>query len=225
MDSVLDGGAGKEAAWVIFKKPDRRAPAPHRALPYQTMNRRSFLKLSLAATPLALAAHGAELAPILADRAAKGFRVGANEDRRQEELLLMGGRFYLKVSARDTAGGFCLYDTVRRSKGGPALHLHHFQDEWFYVLRGEFVVQVGEDTLRLRPGDSALAPRKLPHAFAKVSEEEGQMLILFQPAGGMEDFFHEMAKLGPGIPRNQERDLRELWERYGMEIVGPPLKF
>ena len=189
------------------------------------MNRRNFLKLSLAATPLALTAHAAELASAREERTDRGFRVGANVDRHGEELLIMGGQFDLKVSAKDTAGGFCLYDTVRRSKGGPALHVHHFQDEWFYVIRGEFVVQVGEETLRLHPGDSALAPRKLPHAFAKVSEDEGQLLILFQPAGSMEDFFHEMARLGPGIPRNQERDLKELWERYGMEIVGPPLTF
>jgi mannose-6-phosphate isomerase-like protein (cupin superfamily) len=189
------------------------------------MNRRSFLKLSLAATPLALTAHAAELATAPEERADRGFRVGANTDRHGEELQLMGGRFDLKVSAKDTGGGFCLYDTTRQSKGGPALHLHYAQDEWFYVIRGEFVVQVGEDTVRLRPGDSALAPRKIPHAFAKVSEDEGQMLVMFQPAGRMEDFFREMAKLGPGIPRNQERDLKELWARYGMELVGPPLKF
>jgi mannose-6-phosphate isomerase-like protein (cupin superfamily) len=189
------------------------------------MNRRNFLKLSLAAAPLALTAHAAELASAQGQRSDKGFRVGANEDRHGEELLIMGGRFDLKVSARDTGDGFCLYDTIRQSKGGPALHLHHFQDEWFYVIRGEFIVQVGDETVRLRPGDSAFAPRKAPHAFAKVSEEEGQMLVLFQPAGSMEDFFQQMAKLGPGIPKNQETVLKEFWERYGMEIVGPPLKF
>ena len=189
------------------------------------MNRRHFLKLSLAATPFALKSSAADLVPTRADRSDRGFRVGANEDRNREELLIMGGRFDLKVSARDTGGGFCLYDTTRQSKGGPALHLHHSQDEWFYVIRGEFIAQVGDDTLHLHPGDSAFAPRKVPHAFAKVSEDEGQMLVMFQPAGSMEDFFHQMARLGPGIPRNQEVALKELWERYGMEIVGPPLKF
>lgn len=198
---------------------------PLRAIPPLTMNRRNFLKLTLAATPLALTAHAAELASAGGGRSNKGFRVGANEDRHGEELLIMGGRFDLKVSARDTGGGFCLYDTVRQAKGGPALHLHHFQDEWFYVIRGEFIVHVGDETVRLHPGDSAFAPRKVPHAFAKVSEDEGQMLVLFQPAGSMEDFFRQMAKLGPGIPRNQEVLLKELWAQYGMEIVGPPLKF
>jgi len=123
------------------------------------------------------------------ERAGKGFRVAAQKDRYSQELLIMGGQFDLKVSGRDTDGALCVYDTTRLSKGGPALHRHHAQDEWFYVIRGQFIVQVGDDTFNLHPGDSAFAPRKVPHAFAMISEGEGQMLVLFQPAGTMEDFF------------------------------------
>ena len=137
----------------------------------------------------------------------------------------MGGRFDLKVSSRDTGGDLCIYDTTRLSKGGPALHRHHFQDEWFYVIRGKFIVRVGDDTLSLHPGDSAFAPRKIPHAFAKISDGEGQMLVLFQPAGSMEVFFLQMSQLGKEIPKNQEVVLKRLWEEHGMEVVGPPLKF
>jgi mannose-6-phosphate isomerase-like protein (cupin superfamily) len=180
--------------------------------------------MSLASAPFALKARAADLAAAAANRSTKGFRVGANEDRRQEELLIMGGRFDLKVSAKDTAGELCLYDTFRLSKGGPALHLHHFQDEWFYVIRGEFIVRVGDETVRLQPGDSAFAPRKIPHAFAMVSEGEGQMLVLFQPAGSMEDFFQQMAKFGPAIPKSQDVLMKELWEKHGMEVLGPPLE-
>jgi len=158
-------------------------------------------------------------------RSAGGFKVDAHADRHGEELQILGGRFDCKVSGKDTGGDLCIYDTIRKSKGGPALHLHHFQDEWFYVIRGEFLVQVGEVTLRLLPGDSAFAPRKIPHAFAKISDEEGQMLVLFQPAGSMEDFFHQVAKLGKDIPKDQEVVMKQLWADHGMEVVGPPLKY
>jgi len=136
----------------------------------------------------------------------------------------MGGRFDLKVSARDTGGELCIYDTERSSKGGPALHLHHAQDEWFYAIRGEFVVKVGGDVVKIGPGDCAFAPRKLAHTFAMVSEGVGQMLVLFQPAGSMEDFFVQMGRLGREIPKNMESRLKQLFEAHGMEIVGPPLK-
>jgi len=151
--------------------------------------------------------------------------VEAKADRYAEELRIMGGRFDCKVSGKDTGGDLCIYDTVREAKGGPALHRHFSQDEWFYVIRGEFIVQVGGTTLSLRPGDSALAPRKIPHAFAKVSDGEGQMLIVFQPAGRMEDFFRQMSKFGQEIPKNQEVVLKQLWADHGMEVVGPPLSF
>ncbi|MBS1563887.1 MAG: cupin domain-containing protein [Bacteroidetes bacterium] len=184
------------------------------------MKRRLFLQFPLVASALA-----AQAKPLTKDRPNKAFKVGANKDRYQEELLLMGGKFDCKVSSKDTEGDLLIYDTIRQEKGGPAFHVHHFQDEWFYVIKGEFIVKVGEETFSLTAGDSAFAPRTVPHAFAKTSEGEAQMLVLFQPAGSMEDFFLQMAKLGTDVPKDQEKRLRELWKAHGMEIVGPPLKF
>ncbi len=136
----------------------------------------------------------------------------------------MGGRFACKVSSKDTGGDLCIYDTVREAKGGPALHRHFFQDEWFYVVRGEFIVQVGEENFKLGPDDSAFAPRRIPHTFAKVSEGEAQMLVLFQPAGSMEDLFKQMSKYGKDIPKDQAVVLKQIWEQHGVEVLGPPLK-
>ena len=48
------------------------------------------------------------------------------------------------------------------------------------------------------------------------------MLVLFQPAGLVEDFFKQMSKLGTSILKDQEHKLKELWRNHGMEIVGPP---
>jgi quercetin dioxygenase-like cupin family protein len=195
-------------------------------MPHES-SRRSFLQLPLAAAAVALASKARaanDAKPGDAARASKGFRVGANQDRQGEDLRIMGGKFNLLVSSQDSGGDLLIYDTSRQQRGGPALHRHHAQDEWFYVLRGEFIVRVGDDTLTLRPGDSAFAPRKIPHAFAMTSAGEGQMLVLFQPAGSMEHFFHEMSKLGPTIPQNQETTLQKLWADHGMEIVGPALQ-
>ncbi len=183
------------------------------------MKRRLFLQLPLVAPALFAEAKDFK------DRPNKGFKVEANKDRYQEELMIMGGQFSCKVSTKDTDGDLLIYDTIRHEKGGPAFHVHHNQDEWFYIIKGEFIVKVGDETFILKPGDSAFAPRTIPHAFAKTSEGEGQMLVQFQPAGLMEDFFKAMSKLGPGIPQMPQQTLGELWKKHGMEIVGPPLKF
>jgi quercetin dioxygenase-like cupin family protein len=183
------------------------------------MKRRLFLQLPLIASALITRAQDT------GKKLRKGFMVAFGKNHQQEDLLVMGGRFDCKVSSQDSNGALLIYDTVRHEKGGPALHFHHSQDEWFYVMKGEFIVQVGNETFNLRAGDSAFAPRKIPHAFAKTSEGEGQMMVLFQPAGLMEDFFKQMSKLGGAIPKNQEKELKELWRKHGMEIVGPPLKY
>lgn len=184
------------------------------------MERRHFLQLSMLASLVTL-----ENNAIGQETGAKPFIVRAGQDRRQEELNIMGGQFDCKVSSKDTNGALLMYDTLRRAKGGPALHLHYAQDELFYIIKGEFIVRVGDDTFNLKAGDFAFAPRKIPHSFAKISEDEGQMLVLFQPAGSMEDFFLQMSKLGKDIPKDQEKVLKKLWADHGMEIVGPPLKF
>ncbi len=184
------------------------------------MNRRLFLQ-----APLIVPALASDAKKLAQDRPNKGFKVEANRDRYQEELLIMGGKFDCKVSSKDTEGDMLIYDTIRQEKGGPAFHVHHFQDEWFYVIKGNFILKVGDETFTLSAGDSAFAPRTVPHAFAKTSEGEAQMLIAFQPAGSMEDFFAQMSKLGKNIPKNQEQVLKDLWKSHGMEVVGPPLKF
>jgi len=183
------------------------------------MKRRVFLRFPLVAAALAMEARAAD-----PDRPNKGFKVSSGSGRYAEELLIMGGRFDCKVSAKDTNGDLCIYDTIRETKGGPTLHRHHYQDEWFYVVRGEFIVKVGDDMFQLRPGDSAFGPRKIPHAFAKIGEGDGQLLVLFQPAGSMEDYFRQMSKYGSGIPGRQEVVLKKLSEQHGIEVLGPPLQ-
>ena len=154
-----------------------------------------------------------------------GFLVPAKVNRYSQEPLIIGGQVDLKISGRDTNGALCIYDATRLSKGGPTLHRHDAQDEWFYVIRGEFIVRVGDEIFILHPGDSAFAPRKVPHTYAMISEGEGQILLLYQPAGSMEDFFLQVSKLGKDTPEYQQAALKRLFEEHGMEVIGPPLKY
>jgi mannose-6-phosphate isomerase-like protein (cupin superfamily) len=184
------------------------------------LNRRQFLKFPIAAAALTLDARAAGL-----EAPRREFTVKSGVDRYAEELHVMGGSFDLKVSAKDTGGDLCIYDTIRKTRGGPALHRHFHQDEWFYVVKGEFIVKVGDETAALHPGDSAFGPRRVPHAFASVGEGEGQLLIVFQPAGTMEDYFKQAAAMGSEIPKERDAMMKELWERHGMEVLGPPLTY
>ncbi len=122
-----------------------------------------------------------------------------------------------KVTPPDSSGLFILENTFH-AKGGPARHLHYDQDEWFYVIEGEFIFEVGSERIRLQPGDSLLAPRKVPHVWAYVGDSRGRILVAFMPAGKMEAFFREVTKANAMPPQDPG-----LWRAHGMELLGPPL--
>jgi quercetin dioxygenase-like cupin family protein len=144
-------------------------------------------------------------------------RVPAGEDRFGEHRGLGISAINFKVTTQDSNGLLILENTFQ-SKGGPARHLHHDQDEWFYAIEGEFIFEVGQERIRLKPGDSLLAPRRVPHVWAYVGDTIGRILITFMPAGKMESFFREVTKANAMPPQDPE-----LWRAHGMELLGPPL--
>ncbi len=146
-----------------------------------------------------------------------GCRVAAGEDQYGEYRGLGVSSIAFKVYSQDPNGLLILENTFHK-KGGPARHLHHNQDEWFYAVEGEFIIEVGQERIRLNPGDSVLAPRKVPHVWAFVGDTKGRILIAFMPAGKMEAFFREVTKANAMPPQDPE-----LWRVHGMELLGPPL--
>jgi quercetin 2,3-dioxygenase len=123
-----------------------------------------------------------------------------------------------KVVQEDTGGRLLIIEQRMLDKGGPPRHAHLSQEEWFYSLRGEFILEIGLERYRLNAGDSVIAPRKVPHVWAYVGEGPGQILIAFTPAGKMQHFFDEAEKLN----RMPGQD-PAFWEEHDMEWLGPPL--
>lgn len=144
-------------------------------------------------------------------------RLAAGEDRFGEQRGLGISTIAFKMSPADN-GGVLILENSFRAKGGPARHLHYEQDEWFYAVEGEFLIEVGDERVVMKPGDSLLAPRRVPHVWASVGEGVGRMLIAFLPAGQMEAFFREVTKANAMPPQDPA-----LWRAHGMELLGPPL--
>jgi mannose-6-phosphate isomerase-like protein (cupin superfamily) len=142
----------------------------------------------------------------------------ADQDRYGEHRGLGLSTITFKVMPRDSKDIFILENTFHE-KGGPARHLHYEQDEWFYIVEGEFNMEIGQEKFRLTPGDSILGPSKVPHVWAFTGEQRGRILIAFMPAGKMESFFREVTKANAMPPQDPE-----LWRAHGMELMGPPLQ-
>lgn len=145
-------------------------------------------------------------------------KVAQGGDRFGEHRTMGISTLCFKVSTDDSGGQLFLIEQTMHAPGGPPRHVHLAQEEWFYVLEGEFLLEVAEERFPLHPGDSLFAPRQVPHRWAFVGGGGGRLLIGFTPAGQMEAFFREVTK-SDAMPVQDPA----LWRRYGMEVVGPPL--
>jgi DNA-binding transcriptional MerR regulator/quercetin dioxygenase-like cupin family protein len=152
-----------------------------------------------------------------------GFSVAAGDDRFNEHIRLGGEPSECKVSSDDTAGALCIFEFTG-TVGGPR-HLHKQQDEWIYVVEGEIVVEAGGKKRHLSTGESVFLPRRVGHAWASIAGNPGKIVNVYQPAGKMEEFFRVVGKHGetPIHEALKIDELRQLFDEYGMDLLGPPL--
>jgi quercetin dioxygenase-like cupin family protein len=177
------------------------------------MNRSKFLLSALLSMPLL------SIAKKLV-RDTKGFIVASGGTRLAESIKLKGitvNHLDVKISTADTDGDQLLIEQTGLSfNGGPALHIHHFQDEFVYVLEGEYLFQVGEVKQLLKKGDTIFLPRGIQHGFTQKTER-ARFLLHYQPAGKMEAFFTAVSKQTkpPSI-----QEVAKLFEDHDMKITG-----
>jgi mannose-6-phosphate isomerase-like protein (cupin superfamily) len=190
----------------------------------RNMERRSFLGAAMGALPLAMMGRARMGQAVKSSSPAKATRVARGEDRLDEPHTLGVSHSAFKVITRDSGGDLFIMEHTNGKKGGPPRHVHHHEDEWFYVLEGEYVAEIGSERFQLKPGDSILGPREMPHVWAFVGNTQGKMLIAFAPANKMEAFFREgMSRHDNTYPNSANASDRELFRAYGMELLGPPL--
>jgi quercetin dioxygenase-like cupin family protein len=132
-----------------------------------------------------------------------------------------GRDLIFKVTGEDTGGAFDYFIVEVAPKGGPPLHVHHKQEETIHVLKGQYKIRIGDEIYFCREGDFAYLPSKIPHAFLNLTDEPGQVIVVYTPGGGHK-FYEE---LGPAT-RNGHADrnaIADIFTKYDMTLLGPPL--
>jgi mannose-6-phosphate isomerase-like protein (cupin superfamily) len=158
-------------------------------------------------------------------RPAQGGNAFALKRGQGQSVWSLGGRFTLKLSG-DTGGGFALVEALAFRTTEPPLHIHHHEDEAWYILDGRMTFYVGEAALEAGPGDFVYAPRGIAHTFT-VDVEPTRVLVFASPAG-FERFAVEL-----GQPATSDAPPKALSmpgpdvlgpvaARYRIEVVGPP---
>jgi uncharacterized RmlC-like cupin family protein len=72
------------------------------------------------------------------------------------------------------------------------LHVHHREDEAFWILDGEVTLQVGDETIEASAGDYAFGPREIPHRYTAGSN--GCRMLFICTPGGFEGLVMDMSE-------------------------------
>ncbi|HEX6391774.1 MAG TPA: quercetin 2,3-dioxygenase [Solirubrobacteraceae bacterium] len=134
------------------------------------------------------------------------------------------GRVWVKASGAETDGRFAQVEVDDPRGTAPPMHVHHNEDETFYVLEGEISVFAAGERTEVGAGEYAFVPRGVEHAYL-VRSQRARMLVTFSPAG-FEEFFVEIGVAGDEPPVDPVMPSPEEFARrlapYGCEITGPP---
>jgi len=87
-----------------------------------------------------------------------------------------GDSVCIKAHTGNTNGSLSVLELVIQPKSGPALHLHHREDELWYVLEGDFRFKAGDALFRVSTGGMAFGPRGTPHCFQNVGDAPGRFV-------------------------------------------------
>jgi mannose-6-phosphate isomerase-like protein (cupin superfamily) len=159
-------------------------------------------------------------------------RIFALDPGEGEAWWWMGGLATIKATAEQTGGQYTLVEILvpEFPMEESLLHVHHFEDEGFYILEGEMTFYVGDKTIKARPGSFLFGPKDVPHAFS-VDSGPARLLFVLSPAG-MEGLIREMGESARtlSIPPQPEEPpdeaemgrLMAIAERYGGKMLGSP---
>jgi quercetin dioxygenase-like cupin family protein len=184
------------------------------------MKRRNFLAATLAAPAAAASGTSLHAESATIDGTITAFVVKAGEARSGIHTPFKGINVNdVKISGKDTAGQLAVFEYIGKEKTGPALHVHHHQDEIFSIVEGEYLFQVGEEKFKVKAGDTVFAPRGIPHTWIQLTDF-GKQIYSVQPAGKLEEMF---LKLNEFKAPPTEAELRDIHQQAGLDVLGPAL--
>ncbi len=143
---------------------------------------------------------------------------------KDEGLKLQSGpgrELVFKVTGEDTGGAFDYFVVGVAPHGGPPLHVHHIQEETIHVVKGKFKIRIGDELFYLAEGGFAYLPSKVPHAFLNLTDEPGEIIVVYTPGGGHK-FYEELGPVSRAAGADRQ-PIAALFEKYGMTLLGPPL--
>lgn len=140
-------------------------------------------------------------------------------------VWFLGALSTTKATGEQARGAFGLVEQLIPAGFASPYHVHHAEDESFYVLEGEATFICDGQKLEARPGSYIFGPRGIPHGFRVEGSTPARMLILATPPG-FEQFVEEVGEPAKELtlPLQEPPDMEKLMllaEKHQIEILGP----
>lgn len=129
----------------------------------------------------------------------------------------------IRATGADTGGQMTIVEMTEPAGAQAPLHVHHREDEAFWILEGSVIIEVGDTTVACGPGDYAFGPRDIPHRYS-VGPDGCRMLFICTPAG-FEGLVRDMSRPAQSrtLPPPSEPDfamVARVAQDYGCELLG-----
>jgi quercetin dioxygenase-like cupin family protein len=109
-----------------------------------------------------------------------------------EALWWFDGLAVIKTTAEETGGLLSIIEVTEPPNAEAPLHVHHREDEAFWILEGSVTLFVGDEVVEAQAGDYAFGPRDVPHRYT-VGPDGCRMLFICTP-GGFENLVRAMSR-------------------------------
>ena len=142
--------------------------------------------------------------------------------REDPAFRFLGVPTLMRATGEATNGAFALVEHLSMPPGfGSPYHVHHLEDEAFYVLEGEIAFICDGKWIKATAGSYVFGPREIPHGFKVIGTSPAKMLLLCAPSG-FERFVLEMSEdlASPPAPPDMAK-LVTLAAQYQIDILGP----
>jgi mannose-6-phosphate isomerase-like protein (cupin superfamily) len=143
-----------------------------------------------------------------------------------ESFWVMGDHYRFKISAEETRGSLTVVEIIAFPENGPPPHIHHREDESFYILDGTFSVRIGDQRFGVSTGDFVHVPKGTLHTYENIGTAPGRLLLTLTPAG-FENLWREIGESAqqdsdpPPLHGGIVEKLMLLAPRYWLEIPPP----
>ncbi|MGH7807363.1 MAG: quercetin 2,3-dioxygenase [Thermodesulfobacteriota bacterium] len=150
-----------------------------------------------------------------------------NQTDKDKSLWVLGDLYTFKVAGEETNGNYSVIEILAQPNNGPPPHIHHRENEGFYVLEGEFSFFYVDSAFTATAGSFVHIPKGTLHTFNNVGTVPARVLLIITPAG-LEKLFEEIGEPAkdkstppPVNPATVEK-LLSLAPKYHLEIKPRP---